>query len=101
MPAPAGARQFLRSSTATAARSRSDRHGTNGDMNMRYVGMCGKCANRDFDAPTPVCAAYPDGIPDEIIRQGFDHRQPYPGDNGIRFIPKGPIDVEWFDNFWT
>lgn len=33
------------------------------------------------------CDAYPDRIPDEIITGLHDHREPYPGDNGIRFKP--------------
>jgi hypothetical protein len=31
-----------------------------------------------------VCAAFPNGIPREII-EGADHRKTWPGDNGIRF----------------
>lgn len=31
------------------------------------------------------CTAFPDGIPEEILFEGFDHREPYPGDNGVRF----------------
>ena len=32
------------------------------------------------------CTAYPMGIPDEIMYQGFDHRLPFPEDKGIRFM---------------
>lgn len=31
------------------------------------------------------CEAFPDGIPDEIILDGFDHREPFPGDHGVRW----------------
>lgn len=31
------------------------------------------------------CKAYADGIPDAILTGEHDHREPYPGDNGIRF----------------
>jgi hypothetical protein len=40
------------------------------------------------DAPTQVCAAFPleqGGIPDQIWTGRADHRQPFEGDNGIRF----------------
>ena len=33
------------------------------------------------------CEAFPDGIPDEIAFRYFDHRNEYPGDNGLRFVP--------------
>ncbi len=31
------------------------------------------------------CRAFPDGVPEDIYPNGFDHRLPYPGDKGIRF----------------
>jgi hypothetical protein len=33
------------------------------------------------------CEAFPSGIPDEIIANEFDHRQPHEGDGGLLFEP--------------
>lgn len=33
------------------------------------------------------CAAFPDGIPDDIWWDSVDHRKPHQGDHGIRFEP--------------
>lgn len=56
-------------------------------MTISYT-LCATCVHlhRDrLDATT--CDAFPDGIPTEIIESRFDHREPYPGDNGIQFEP--------------
>ena len=39
----------------------------------------------DLDHPIAFCEAFPKAIPDAILNNGFDHRKPFPGDNGIRF----------------
>lgn len=42
------------------------------------------------DRPGLGCEAFPDGIPDEVLVDGFDHRLPFPGDGGVRFeLAKG------------
>jgi hypothetical protein len=33
----------------------------------------------------PKCSVFPDGIPDEIIENRYDHRESFEGDNGVRF----------------
>jgi hypothetical protein len=59
--------------------------------------ICNSCArlvripNPDHDGKNTetisiaTCRAFPDGIPRDIIRHEFDHRNPYPGDRGIRY----------------
>lgn len=46
--------------------------------------LCRSCLRLNSDGST--CAAYPDGIPDEIRVFGEDHRMPLPGDHGLRYV---------------
>jgi hypothetical protein len=42
-------------------------------------------AESSLDKWIPYCEGFPDRVPREIYTGRFDHREPYPGDNGIRF----------------
>lgn len=56
-------------------------------MTSGPIPLCTSCAHRTHgifeDGPT--CAAFPGGIPDAIFIGGFDHREPFPEDHGIRW----------------
>lgn len=52
--------------------------------------QCGECARKYV---LPFCEAFPpggDGIPREILDGTWDHRKPWPGDGGLRFVPYDP-----------
>ena len=51
--------------------------------------ICNKCKNFISDPKKFICAAYPDGIPREILTMEVDHHKPYKGDHGIRFEKRG------------
>lgn len=69
---------------------------------MTMIG--GEDDGQHFDTPIPIseqcmncihqnkdkfsCSAYPEEIPAEIIMGEFDHTKPFPGDNGIMFVPR-------------
>ena len=54
-----------------------------------YPPICASCQRYqpfDADHDTAFCEAFPDGIPDRILDGDFDHRQPFDGDHGIRYL---------------
>ena len=57
------------------------------------ISMCWACKHSQGNSTeidgilTGTCDAFPDGIPLEIYAGGFDHRQKFVGDNGVRFKP--------------
>lgn len=49
----------------------------------------------DAGFPVAACAAFPDGIPAIISAGGFDHREPHPHDNGVRFEIRTDERFDW------
>ena len=47
--------------------------------------FCDRFGGTVVDADPLKCLAFPDGIPQPILRSEADHRKPFDGDNGIRF----------------
>jgi len=58
--------------------------------------MCVFCRhyNQDAGVNGPDCSAFVE-IPDQIFHGDFDHREPFPGDGGLRF----ELDPEQADDF--
>lgn len=52
------------------------------------LSQCCYCLHRDTSGKITQCPAYPDGVPQTILDNALDHRNPIARDNGIRFEPK-------------
>lgn len=60
------------------------------ELKFKFSDVCTYCKHLDienskFKKGGNVCAAFPDGIPDEIWLGKNDHKKPYKGDYGIQF----------------
>jgi len=63
------------------------------DRDMSFItidkGICNQC--RYVVKGGIICEAFPDGIPEDILRGEFIHILPYEGDSGIIFEPREGI----------
>lgn len=50
---------------------------------LSNISQCVDCVHKLLTGA--FCVAFPDGIPDEILTNEFDHQDPYPGDNDIQY----------------
>jgi hypothetical protein len=63
---------------------------------MQGFTLCVYCDLFEPGPDGPACAAFPDGIPWEILQGEWDHREPFEGDGDITFVPKpdAPDDAQ-------
>lgn len=54
------------------------------DAYSRFKTQCRMCRHI-YSVMARTCSAFPQGIPDDIWLNRFDHTKTYPGDHGIRF----------------
>lgn len=57
--------------------------------------ICVGCTRLKGTLDNPKCDAFPLAIPADILLSKADHRQPYEGDNGIRYEPKTEADAQY------
>ena len=55
---------------------------------------CVQCVTCRHYRPGMTCDAFPIGIPSVILTGERDHRQPFPGDKGIRWEPAEGVDPD-------
>lgn len=56
--------------------------------------LCARCRHKYPGYPAR-CAAYPKGIPLEILDKRIDHVRPYLNDGGIVFEPDPDTPAQW------
>jgi len=50
--------------------------------------QCAACKNLVAELNNWHCTAFPTGIPEIVVNNGRDHREPIDGDRGVRFEAK-------------
>lgn len=63
--------------------------------------ICIGCKHLTGDLREPKCAAFPAGIPNEILLSRADHRKSFPGDQGITFDPKDAKATEYAERMFA
>jgi hypothetical protein len=74
--------------------NRSDSGGVQFSASEIGLSQCVWCRHR-FEGGDR-CRAFPDGIPDAIIKNRHDHCDPYDGDRGVRYEPE-IVEIEFVD----
>lgn len=62
--------------------------------------ICAGCKHLFNDLRDPRCDAFPGRIPNPILLSRVDHREPYSGDQDIRFEPKTPDAAAYADRLF-
>jgi len=70
---------------------KGDVHYTDGELG---ISQCVWCRHRSADGRR--CRAFPEGIPDAIVTNRHDHRNPFDRDHGVRFEPE-VVEIEFVD----
>jgi hypothetical protein len=78
-------------------------------MTTAGIPLCASCARFSpalgvdlfADELRPTCAAFPDGIPEDILVGGADHRTPVDGDRGLTWVMAGDADAPGLLDAWV
>ena len=56
------------------------------ELSAQQLSRCSACEHRNWMLDN--CKAFPQGIPQELLRSLVEHTKPYPGDHGIQYKAK-------------